>query len=170
MRYWISLTILLALAGCSSTPAPSPRSAPAQLEGKTICDSYIILDMCVRDLVGDGTVDMVYFSDTYEIFMYQKGRRELVAKVMPFHRCAVTLSPGMQSITNRILGRKDMGFVEEVSITKDLIANFVAARSEIDACNARFEDGDTSEEEEFFMGDAEWINEPFPSSPQSGGL
>ena len=158
MRYWTSLIVLLIMAGCSSTPVPTPSPAPAQSEGKIICDSYIILDMCVRDLVGDGTVDMVYFSDTNEIFMYQKGRRELVAGVMPFHRCAVTLNPGMQSITNRILGRKDMNFAEEVSITKDLIANFVAAKPEIDACNARFEEEDATEEEEedFFMGDAEW--------------
>lgn len=146
----LPLGILLILSGCARTPTP----APVQIEGKTICDSYIVMDMCVRDLVGDGTVDMVYFSDTNEIFMYQEGRQEVVATVMPMHRCAVPLNPGMQATTNRILGRADMSFGEEVEIARDLIANYVAAKPTIDACNARFEDA--VEEEEFFMGDSDW--------------
>jgi len=74
----------------------------------------------------------------------------------------------MQSITNRILGRKDMNFREEISITKDLIANFVAAKPEIDACNASFESEDATEEEEkFFMGDADWLDEQASNGSQN---
>ena len=79
----IALPFLFSLLqACSSTPGASPVAS----KSKVVCDSYIIMDMCVEDLVGDGTVDMVYFSDTDEIFMYQQGRQDQVAVVMPLHR------------------------------------------------------------------------------------
>ena len=62
---------LVLLASCSS----SPKVEPVAEKGKIVCDSYIVLDMCVRDLMGDGTVDMIYFTDTREIFMYGEGMR-----------------------------------------------------------------------------------------------
>ena len=136
------------LASCSS----NPTMEPAAEKGSIVCDTYIVLDMCVRDLVGDGTVDMIYFTDTREIFMYREGMKETVGKVMPFHQCAVVLSPGMQATTNRILNRTNLTFSEELGITKDLIGNYFAAKSDIDACNARFdkEQGLVSEPEEDF--------------------
>ena len=94
----------------------------------------------MQDLQGDGVVDLIYFTDTEEIFMYQNGKRDLVAEVMPFHRCAVTLDAGMQATTNRILNRENLSIAEELSITMELITNYLAAKPSIDACNAQFED------------------------------
>lgn len=148
---------VLVLAGCGSSPAIKPESAA----GKIVCDSYIILDMCVRDLVGDGQADMIYFSDTREIFMYRAGMQDQVVSVMPLHRCAVPLDAEMQQINNRILERENLSLSQELGIKRQLIANFLAAKPEIDACNARFEDPDVTaaKEEEFFMGDEEWGDE-----------
>ena len=149
------LAFIAALAGCASTPeteVPHPKA-------KLVCDSYIILDMCVEDIVGDSTVDIVYFSDTHEIFMYQQGRRDEAATAMPFHRCAVSLSPDMQATTNRILDRANLSLLEEADISRNLLKNYMAAKPEIDACNARFENEDADNEEpqeEFFMGDADY--------------
>ena len=106
--------------------------------------------MCVQDLQGDGVVDLIYFTDTKEIFMYQSGKRDLVAKVMSFHRCAVPLDEGMQATTNRILNRENLSIAEELSITMELIANYLAAKPSIDACNARFED--STEEDDLSTG------------------
>lgn len=128
--------VILVLAGCARTP----NMAPQQPAGKTVCDTYLILSMCVQDLQGDGTVDLIYFTDTEEIFMYQEGKKDAVAQVMPFHRCAVPLDEGMQATTNRILHREDLSLQEELSITMELIGNYIAAKPSIDACNARFED------------------------------
>ena len=109
------------------------------------------------DIAGDGAVDMIYFSDTNEIFMYREGMRNRVAEMMPLHRCAVPLNEGMQRTTDRILHRKNMVLKEELTIAKELIVNYAAAKPEIDACNAYFDklDGIAQQpEDEFFMG--EW--------------
>jgi hypothetical protein len=143
------------LAGCSSTPVTSTKQAQASV----VCDTYIILNMCVEDLAGDGTVDMVYFSDTNEAFMYQQGMHDAVAQVMPLHRCAVPLNAGMQTTTNRILGRENLSLSEELDITRQLIVNYIAAKPTIDACNARFEEnnpGAIAQEDEFFIDESDW--------------
>jgi len=148
----------LLLAGCAT--APVPEQAPK--EGRIVCDSYLILHMCVRDLIGDGVVDMIYFSDTYEIFMYREGMLQTVEPVMPLHRCAVTLSEDMQALTNRILSRADLTVSEELVIMKDLLTNYMAAKPEIAACNARFDkleqEGESGEEgtDDFFIEESEW--------------
>ena len=140
------LAVALVLAGCAQTPSMAPQPAA----GKTVCDTYLIESMCVQDLQGDGVVDLIYFTDTKEIFMYQSGKRDLVAKVMSFHRCAVPLDEGMQATTNRILNRENLSIAEELSITMELIANYLAAKPSIDACNARFED--STEEDDLSTG------------------
>lgn len=152
------LIVVSSLAGCASTPDVSHQQA----EGNTVCDTYLILSMCVRDLHGDGTVDMIYFTDTNEIFMYQDGTQESVAEVMPFHRCAVPLDAGMQATTNRILNRGDLTLTEEMSITKELIANYIAAKPSIDACNASFDDAtgeNMQQHDEFSRYEDDWDTE-----------
>lgn len=150
------LAVVVILAGCASTP----DNLAQQAKGKTVCDSYLIMTMCVQDLHGDGSVDMIYFTDTNEVFMYQDGKRDSVAEVMPFHRCAVPLNEGMQTTTNRILNRSDLSLAQEVSITRELISNYVAAKPTIDACNAQFEDATVGNmqqhDDEFSRYEAEW--------------
>jgi hypothetical protein len=127
--------------------------------GKIVCDSYIILTMCVRDLEGDGVVDMIYFTDTREIFMYRDGMKDTVGEVMPFHQCAVTLSPEMQITTNRLLDRENLSLSQELAVTRALIGNYMDAKPEIDACNAGFAGEDEAGpeiEDEFFVEEAEW--------------
>ena len=138
----VPMAAVLMLAGCVQTPSIVPQQAV----GKTVCDTYLIQSMCVQDLQGDGVVDLIYFTDTKEIFMYQNGKRDSVAEVMPFHRCAVPLDAGMQATTNRILNRENLSLTEELSITVELITNYLAAKPSIDACNARFE-GNSDEAE-----------------------
>ncbi|MEH6591938.1 MAG: hypothetical protein V7746_16875 [Halioglobus sp.] len=152
------LATVAIVAGCAVTPDNTSQ----QVNGKTVCDSYLILSMCVQDLHGDGTVDMIYFTDTNEVFMYQDGKQDSVAEVMPFHRCAVPLDEGMQATTNRILNRSNLTLRQEMSITKELISNYVAAKPTIDACNARFEDatvGGMRQDDEFSQFEADWDTE-----------
>jgi hypothetical protein len=154
-RIVLFILALMLLQACSG----NPTTTSAREKSKVVCDSYIVLNMCVEDLVGDGTVDMIYFSDTDEIFMYQQGRQEQVASVMPFHRCAVPLDARMQETTNRILNRSNLSLTQELDITRNLIASFAAAKPAIDACNERFEQPSPAEmedEEDFFSGDAAW--------------
>ena len=158
-RNLFTYALVLLLAGCASS-IPIPQTEHAG--GKKVCDTYLILSMCVHDISGDGTVDMIYFTDTNEIFMYQQGSRSAVAKVMPFHRCAVPLNKEMQATTNRILNRSDLSLGEEIEITRLLITNYLSAKPTIDTCNAGFDDktGDgTAEEDEFSEFESEWDDE-----------
>lgn len=151
----MQLACLLFLVAC--TGGPTPRDEPEV--GKIVCDSFIILDMCVRDLGGDETVDLIYFTDTREIFMYQEGMKEVVAAIMPFHQCAVPLSPGMQETTNRLLQRDSMSLTQQLGVKRELIANYMAAKSEIDACNESFNTSSGAEqepEEEFYIDESDW--------------
>ncbi|MFT6285377.1 MAG: hypothetical protein ACJAYC_003806 [Halieaceae bacterium] len=117
--------------------------------------------MCVEDVNGDDTVDMIYFTDTNEIFMYQDGRRSAVAEFMAFHRCAVPLDEDMQATTDQILNRSDLSLGEEIEITRRLITNYIAARPAIDACNAKFEEevDEGAAENEFSEFESEWDDE-----------
>ena len=152
---WISLAILLSLVGCATGPITESGST----KGKTVCDSYIILHMCVQDIIGDGVVDLIYFSDTYEIFMYRQSVEDIVTQVMPFHQCAVPLPDVMQKISNRILFRENLSFSEELGIKKGLLFAYLEAKPGIDACNESFEakkDHLHEPEEEFFIEEEEW--------------
>ena len=149
------MAILLSLTGCATGPITEPQST----KGKTVCDSYIILHMCVQDIIGDGIVDLIYFSDTNEIFMYREGVKDIVTQVMPFHQCAVPLPDAMQKISNRILFRENLSFSEELGIKKDLLFAYLEAKSGIDACNESFEakkGHPDKAEEEFFIEEDEW--------------
>ena len=137
-KHLIAFALVLILQAC----AVKPDKAAEQAKGVTVCDAYLIFSMCVQDIDGDNTVDMVYFTDTKEAFMYQEGKQALVEKVLPFHRCAVPLDAGMQATTNRLLERDNLSLSEEIAITKELIVNYASAKPAIDACNARFENAE----------------------------
>lgn len=154
--HFLGAALVVALAGCASN---APIINAEHVGARTVCDSYIILSMCVEDVTGDNTVDIVYFTDTNEVFMYQEGRRDVVPEHMAFHRCAVALDEGMQATTNRILQRDNLSFTEELDITRLLIANYAAAKPTIDACNAKFEDGvagDIVAEDKFSDFEQDW--------------
>jgi hypothetical protein len=118
--------------------------------------------MCVRDLVADGAVDLIYFSNSNLIFMYREGMKDTVTSIMPLHPCAVTLDEELQSATNRILARDTLSLRERFGIKRVLLSKYLAAKPEIDACNARVRAShaqDTEEEAEFYMGDSGWEEE-----------
>jgi hypothetical protein len=144
MLHLVGAVLVVLLTGCASN---APETQPGHGAARVVCDSYIILTMCVEDVTGDNTADIVYFTDTNEVFMYQKGRRDLKPEDMTFHRCAVPLDEGMQATTNRILQRDNLSFTEQLDITRLLISNYAAAKPTIDACNAKFEEKEAQESE-----------------------
>ena len=48
-------------AACSSTPQQAAAPAPSD----EVCGSYLLMDMCVRDLSGDATVDLFLTAQEY---------------------------------------------------------------------------------------------------------
>ena len=161
LKQLATLALLLMLQACAITPDIDSQQA----KGMTVCDTYLLFSMCVQDIDGDNTVDMVYFTDTKEAFMYQEGKQALVGRVMPFHRCAVPLDTGMQATTNRLLERDTLSLTEEISITKELIVNYASAKPAIDACNARFEDAEGDREQQtsdFSQFEEDWEQQQPP--------
>jgi hypothetical protein len=65
----------------------------------------------------------------------------------------------MQSTTNQILARENLSLTQELDITRRLIANYVAAKPTIDACNARFTQknpDNPAQQDDFFISESDW--------------
>ena len=71
-KYLAILLFIGLLEGCAVTPDKSMQQA----KGATVCDSYLVLSMCLQDFDGDETVDLIFFTDTKEVFMYQEGKQD----------------------------------------------------------------------------------------------
>ena len=147
------------MVGCANTPVP----VTGQGSTVPVCDSYVFFEMCVQDLVADGAVDLIYFSNTRQVFMYREGMQDTVASAMPLHPCAVVLDGELQLAMNLILARDSLSMRDEFGIKRLLLSRYLAAKPEIDACNARVKKSparDGSEVEDFYMGDSGWEEDP----------
>ena len=89
--------------------------------------------------------------------------KDAVAEVMSLHRCAVALDAELQASTNRLLTRDALTMGEKLAVKRVLLSKYLAAKPEIDACNARFNNdntGDDAVEDEFYMGESDWEGGP----------
>ena len=168
---WQSCVVLLGIL-LASACSTSPVGRPQQVSTGAICDSYLIFDMCVRDLMGDGAVDMIYFANSERVFMYRRGMKDRVERFMPLHHCAVSLDEEMQTATNRLLHHDSLGMGEKLGIKRLLLVKYLAVKPEIDACNARRRQGDAEKyarEKEFYMGESDWEKESDTLYPIDSG-
>ena len=55
------------------------------------CDTFLIYDMCARDTNRDGIVEVVYFTDTREVFMYHPESEGKYPSDLGLHRCAMPM-------------------------------------------------------------------------------
>ena len=76
----------LLLAACSSAPQNAGSQTPQPLS-QQFCDSYFIYNMCARDVDADGEVDLMYFTDTNEIFMLWPDTDIEPIEELSAHRC-----------------------------------------------------------------------------------
>jgi hypothetical protein len=168
---WQSCVVLLCIL-LASACSTSPVGKPEQASTGPICDSYLVFAICVRDLVGDGAVDMIYFANSERVFMYRREMKDQVEHLMPLHHCAVSLDEQMQTATNRILHRNSLSMGEKLGIKRLLLVKYLAAKPEIDACNARRRQGDAEKyarEKDFYMGESDWEKEPDTLYPIDSG-
>jgi len=138
------------LAGCASAPVKEDV-------GKLTCESFLIYDLCIRDLTGDGLVDYMYFDDTKEIFLYREGNKMQVAKEMALHRCAMPMTESTLRQSTKLLYEENLSLMSEMVLKGKLVGNYLQAKAKIDDCYA----DDTAspepgEADDFFVGEPDW--------------
>lgn len=153
------LSLLLGLAGCGS-------NSPKEAVGKLACESFLIYDLCIHDLTGDGVVDYMYFDDTKEIFMYRQGMEAQVSAVMAMHRCAIPMTEPALKNSSELLYLEERGLGTEMVLKGKLVSNYLQVKSQIDACYYQTaspketkkseETEESSGEEDFYTGEADF--------------
>ena len=104
------------------------------------CDNFLIYDMCARDTNRDGVVEVVYFTDTREVFMYHPEFEGNYPSDLGLHRCAMPMDEEVVATTNRVFYVDDSTtFLEKQDITGAMMLKYVAFLPEVTACNLRAE-------------------------------
>jgi len=131
-RFLRFFCVLLLLVSCSSLP-DGGRPVNAQY-----CDNFLIHDMCARDVNRDGVVDVVYFTDTKEVFMYHPDREGNFPNDLGVHRCAMPMDEDIVATTNRVFYvDESTPFLEKQDIKGAMMVKYVANMPEVTACNLR---------------------------------
>lgn len=139
MKHNLSTAIILVgslilLGACSSTDFEGERPVSAQY-----CDNFMIYDMCARDTNRDGKVDLVYFTDTNEVFMYREGLRR-IPRDLGRHRCAMAMDPELIATTSRLFYIDEQtSFLEKQDIRGSMMIKYIAYMPRVTACNMRAE-------------------------------
>lgn len=106
------------------------------------CDKFLIYDMCARDTNRDGVVEVVYFTDTREVFMYHPESEGNYPSDLGLHRCAMPMDEEVVATTNRVFYVDDSTtFLEKQDIKGAMMLKYVAFMPEVTACNLRAEQG-----------------------------
>ena len=122
------------LAACGSLVG-GPRPLNAEY-----CDNFLIYDMCARDTNRDGVVEVVYFTDTREVFMYHPESEGNYPSDLGLHRCAMPMDEEVVATTNRVFYVDDSTtFLEKQDIKGAMMLKYVAFMPAVTACNLRAE-------------------------------
>lgn len=133
----------LLLAACGSLP-DGARPVNAQY-----CDNFLIYDMCARDVNRDGVVDVVYFTDTEEVFMYHPDTEGDFPNDLGVHRCAMPMDEDIVTTTNRVFYvDESTPFLEKQDIKGAMMVKYVANLPEVTACNLRADQAEAAAEAE----------------------
>ena len=104
------------------------------------CDNFLIYDMCARDTNRDGIVEVVYFTDTREVFMYHPESEGNYPSDLGLHRCAMPMDEELVATTNRVFYVDDSTtFLEKQDIKGAMMLKYVTNIPEVTACNLRAE-------------------------------
>jgi hypothetical protein len=113
------------------------------------CDNFLIYDMCARDVNRDGVVDVVYFTDTKEVFMYHPDREGNLPNDLGVHRCVMPMDEDIVATTNRVFYvDESTPFLEKQDIKGAMMVKYVANLPEVTACNLRAEQAEAEAEAE----------------------
>lgn len=102
------------------------------------CDNFLVYDICAQDLNRDGVVELVYFEDSREVFMYRDGADAEIPTGLEMHRCARVMGDDLVATTSRLF------FVDETTtylartdIRGQMLLKYIAFLPGVTACNMR---------------------------------
>ena len=134
LRSTLILGSMSMLLGCGSLPSDGrPVNA-------LYCDNYLIYDMCAQDLNRDGVVELVYFTDSLEVFMYREGAGDNIPDNLGVHRCMRPMDESLVATTSRLFYvDEDTPFLEKQDIKGAMMLKYISYMPEVSACNMRHE-------------------------------
>ncbi len=113
------------------------------------CDSFLVYDMCATDTNRDGVVDLVYFSDDMQVFMYREGADRRIPRHLRRHRCAVLMDEDLVATTSRLFFiDEETSAIEKTDIRGAMLLKYIAYMPEVSACNRRFEEAEAAAADE----------------------
>jgi len=135
--------LFLLVSACSSNKQALPQ------DSQVFCDHYFIYSMCVKDLTGNGEVDIMYFADTNETFMFWRDTANFIPDDYPFHKCVQLGDESLRTISSRLLqvnnNLDDSPEIEASRIKTQLLLSYSRYSTRVNRChNPNWEEGGDS--------------------------
>jgi len=141
IRSAILFVLTGSLIACGSLPEG------AMPVSSNYCDNFLIYDMCARDLSGNGVVDLVYFTDSLEVFMYRPGAENRVPDELGVHRCVQPMDEELIATTSRLFYiDEETTLLEKQDIRGAMLLKYMAYMPEVTACNLRHDEEERESE------------------------
>ena len=122
--------LLTLLAACSSS---LDMDSPVV---DLYCDNFLIYDMCAQDLNRDGEVELVYFTDTREVFLYRDGALPRIPDELSMHRCAQMMDNAIITNTSRLFYiSEETSYLERTNIRSDMMFSYISYIPRVAGCN-----------------------------------
>ena len=129
----------------------------------------MIYDMCVEDIDSDGRADMMYFTDTDEVFFYDRRKLELAAALRPVHPCAQPMEASLLQVGSEMLYVDDLTPTStKMNIRRRLFGEQIRYIGQVNACNRELELTRGSDEDfgEFEIED-DFMSDDFSADTES---
>ncbi|MBT8145615.1 MAG: hypothetical protein KJN90_02115 [Gammaproteobacteria bacterium] len=127
------LTILLALFLLASCASSLDMTRPVS---DFYCDNFLIYEMCAQDLNKDGEVELVFFTDTNEVFLYRGGTEPVLPGALSMHRCAQPMNEDIVRNTSRLFYiSDDTTYLERSDIRGSLMISYVSFLPRVAGCS-----------------------------------
>lgn len=159
-RYIGLIVAAIVLSGCSSAPQQTQRASSALRD--TYCDSYLVYDMCVRDIDADGKADLMYFEDTEEVFMVTNELMHANTKNLNLHRCVQTMDSATREASTRLLDiNEHTGLMKKTQLKSKLMLVYMHYYNDIQSCMNGHTVADRSDTSDTFGDDEQWSDGEF---------
>ena len=124
----LACTSLLSCASSGETRALMPVS-------DLYCDNFLIYEICAQDMNRDGIVELVYFSDTNEVFLYREGTESQVPDALTMHNCVQMMDDDIVNNASQLFYISDQTpYIERLDIKGALMFSYMGYMPRVSRC------------------------------------